>query len=164
MLTVFVFDEQESRRAEDLPETLKGLDDGAMVWIALRDPSEEEVAAVQEALSLDGEQARRLLEQPSQASLVEHGEHLHVTLYAASSEEGEPVLRPLECVLGPNWVVTLLESPKLGGIPSRTARMRSSEAPEHSRCNPSRSSSETRSKARQTQRWCLLVSFPECRG
>jgi magnesium transporter len=110
MLTVFVFDEQESRRAEDLPEALKGLDDGAMVWIALRDPSEEEVASVQEALGLDDEQARRLLEQPSQASLVDHGEHLHVTLYVASSEEGEAVLRPLECVLGPNWVVTAHEA------------------------------------------------------
>jgi len=109
MLTVFVFDEQESRREEDLPGALKGLDDDAMVWIALRDPSEEEVVAVQEALGLADEQAKRLLEQPSQASLVDHGEHMHVTLYVASSEEGEPILRPLECVLGANWVVTAHE-------------------------------------------------------
>ena len=110
MLTVFVFDEQESRREEDLPGALKGLDDDAMVWVALRDPTEEEAAAVQEALELSDEQARRLLEQPSQASLVDAGEHMHVTLYVASSEEGEPVLRPLECVLGPNWVVTAHEA------------------------------------------------------
>ena len=109
MLTLFVFDEQESRREEDLTGALRGLDDDAMVWIALRDPSQEEVAAVQEALGLDDEQARRLLEQPSQASLADHGEHLHVTLYVASSEEGEPALRPLECVLGANWVVTAHE-------------------------------------------------------
>ena len=37
---------------------------------------------------------------------MDAGEHLHVTLYAASGEGGEPVLRPLECVLGPNWVIT----------------------------------------------------------
>jgi magnesium transporter len=110
MLTLFVFDEQESRRGEDLSEALKGLQDGAMVWIALRDPTEAEVEAVQEALGLADEQAKRLLEQPSQASLVDHGEHLHVTLYVAGSEEGEPVLRPLECVLGPNWVVTAHEA------------------------------------------------------
>jgi magnesium transporter len=110
MLTVFVFDEKESRREEDLPAALKGLDDDAMVWVALRDPTEEEVAAVQEGLDLADEQARRLLEQPSQASLVDHGEHMHVTLYVASSEEGEPVLRPLECVLGSNWVVTAHEA------------------------------------------------------
>jgi magnesium transporter len=110
MLTVFVFDEKESRREEDLAEACKGLDDDAMVWIALRDPTEEEVATVQEGLDLADEQARRLLEQPSQASLVDHGEHMHVTLYVASSEEGEPVLRPLECVLGSNWVVTAHEA------------------------------------------------------
>ncbi len=110
MLTVFVFDEQECRREEDLPAALEGLDDDAMVWVALRDPTEEEVATVQEALGLADEQATRLLEQPSQASLVDAGEHMHVTLYVASSEEGEPVLRPLECVLGSNWVVTAHEA------------------------------------------------------
>ena len=110
MLTVFVFDEQECRREEDLPAALQGLDDDAMVWIALRDPTEEEVATVQEALGLADEQATRLLEQPNQASLVDAGEHMHVTLYVASSQEGEPVLRPLECVLGANWVVTAHEA------------------------------------------------------
>jgi magnesium transporter len=110
MLTLFVFDEQESRREEDLPAALSGLSDDAMLWIALRDPTEEEVAAVQEALELEDEQAQRLLEQPDEASLEDHGEHMHVTLYVASGEGGEPVLRPVECVLGPNWVVTAHEA------------------------------------------------------
>ena len=52
MLTIFVFDEKESRREEDLPDGLKSLDDKAMLWVALRDPTEEEVAAVQEAFQL----------------------------------------------------------------------------------------------------------------
>jgi magnesium transporter len=110
MLTVFVFDERESRREEGLPHAIKGLDDEAMLWVALRDPTEEEAAAVQEALEFSDEQAQRLFEPPSQASLVDAGEHLHVTLYVASGEGGEPVLRPLECVLGPNWVVTAHEA------------------------------------------------------
>ena len=110
MLTIFVFDEQASRRAEDIPSALQGLDDGAILWIALRDPTEEEVAAVQEALDLSDKQARRLLEQPGQASLADAGEHMHLTLYVASSEEGKPVLRPVECVLGRNWVVTAHEA------------------------------------------------------
>ncbi len=88
MLTLFVFDERESRREDDLPGALKGLDDDAMLWVALRDPTEEEAAAVQEALELSDEQVQRLLEQPSRASLVDAGEHMHVTLYVASSEEG----------------------------------------------------------------------------
>ena len=110
MLTLFVFDEQESRREDDLSAALKGLDDDAMLWIALRNPTEEEVAAVQEALELSDQQTQKLLEPPSQASLVDAGEHMHVTLYVASSEGGEPVLRPVECVLGPNWVVTAHEA------------------------------------------------------
>ena len=77
-----------------------GSAENALLWLALRDPTEEEVAAVQEAFELSDEQAHRLLEQPSRASLVDAGEHMHVTLYAASGEEGEPVLRPVECVLG----------------------------------------------------------------
>ena len=33
-----------------------------------------------------------------------------MTLYVAGGEGGEPVLRPVECVLGPNWVVTAHEA------------------------------------------------------
>jgi magnesium transporter len=110
MLTLFVFDQRSSRREQDLPKALKGLDEDAMLWIALRDPTEEEVTAVQEALDLSDEQAQRLLEQPTEAALADAGEHLHLTLYVAASEEGKPVLRPLECVLGRNWVVTSHEA------------------------------------------------------
>ena len=35
---------------------------------------------------------------------------MHVTLHVASGEGGDPVLRPVECVLGPNWVVTAHEA------------------------------------------------------
>jgi len=110
MLTVFVFDERESRQAEEVRAALDRLGETALLWIALRDPTEDEVAAVQEAFNLGDEQVQRLLEPPSRASLVDAGEHLHVTLYAASGEGGEPVLRPVECVLGPNWVVTAHEA------------------------------------------------------
>ena len=65
---------------------------------------------MQEAFELSDEQVQRLLEPPSRASLVDAGEHLHVTLYVAGGEGGEPVLRPVECVLGPNWVVTAHEA------------------------------------------------------
>jgi len=62
--------------------------------------------ALQEALELGDKHAQRLLEPPSSASVADAGERLHVTLYAAGGEGGEPVLVPVECVLGPNWVVT----------------------------------------------------------
>jgi magnesium transporter len=109
MLTGFVFDEHESRQIEELRPALEQLGEKALLWVALRDPTEDEVTAVQEALELSDEQAQRLLEQPRRASLADAGQHLHVTLYVASSEGGEPMLRPLECVLGTNWVVTAHE-------------------------------------------------------
>ena len=131
MLTLFFFGEGESGREEDLRAALDRLADDALLWIALLDPSEDEVAAVQEAVELSDKQAERLLEQPSQASLVDAGEHMHVTLYAASSENGEPVLRSIECVIGSRWVVTahhgqievledFRDGPNLGGAISRS--------------------------------------------
>jgi magnesium transporter len=110
MLTLFVFDDRKSRREDELQAALDGLAEDALLWVALRDPDEEEVAAVGEALELSDEQAHRLLEQPDRASLLDAAEHLHVTLYVASGEGGEPVLRPIECVLGTNWVVTAHEA------------------------------------------------------
>jgi magnesium/cobalt transport protein CorA len=106
MLTAFLFDERESEQVEDWRAALEGLADDQLLWLALRDPTEEEVAAVQEALDLDDENAQRLLEQPSRASLADAGERMHVTLYTAGVEKGEPVLTPLECALGRNWIVT----------------------------------------------------------
>jgi magnesium transporter len=93
-----------------LRASLDRLADDALLWLALRDPTDEEVAAVQEAFELSDEQAQRLLEHPKRASLVDAGEHMHITLYVASGEGGEPILRPVECILGPNWVVTAHEA------------------------------------------------------
>jgi magnesium transporter len=106
MLTVFVFDERESKQVEDWRAELERLADDELLWFALRAPTEEEVAALQEALELGDENAHRLLEQPGRASMADAGQRLHVTLYAAGGEGDEPVLVPVECVLGPNWIVT----------------------------------------------------------
>ena len=106
MLTAFLFDERESEQIEDWRAAIEGLADDQLLWLALRDPTEDEVAALQEALELGDENAQRLLEQPIRASLSDAGERMHVTLYAAAVENGEPVLTPLECALGRNWIVT----------------------------------------------------------
>jgi hypothetical protein len=57
MLTVFVFDERESRQAEGMQAALEGLGENALLWLALRDPTEDEVAAVQEVFEFSDEQA-----------------------------------------------------------------------------------------------------------
>jgi magnesium/cobalt transport protein CorA len=106
MLMAFLFDERESEQIEDWRAALEGIGDDQLLWLALRDPTEDEVATLSEALELGDENAQRLLEQPRRASLADAGERMHVTLYAAGVEEGEPVLAPLECALGRNWIVT----------------------------------------------------------
>jgi len=106
VLTVFLFGEGESEQVEDWRAALERLADDQLLWLALRDPTEEDVTALQEELELGEENARRLLEQPSRASLADAGGRMHVTLYAASVEEGEPVLTSIECALGRNWIVT----------------------------------------------------------
>jgi magnesium transporter len=106
MLMAFLFDERESEQVEDWRAGFEGLADDQLLWLALRDPTEDEVVALQEALELGDENAQRLLEQPRRASLADAGERMHVTLYAVGVEKGEPVLTPLECALGRNWIVT----------------------------------------------------------
>ena len=59
MLTVFVFDERESAQVEDWRAALERLADDELLWLALRDPTEEEVAALQEALELGDENAQQ---------------------------------------------------------------------------------------------------------
>jgi magnesium transporter len=103
---VFLFDERESERVEDWQAAVERLGDDQLLWLALHDPTEEEVAALQEALELADENAHRLLKQPSQACVADAGESLHITLYAARVGGDKPGLVPIECVLGPNWVVT----------------------------------------------------------
>ena len=94
MLTVFLFDERESEQVEDWRAALEGLADDQLLWLALRDPTEDEVAALQEALELGDENAQRLLEQPGRASLADAGERMHVTLYAAGVEKVSPSSLP----------------------------------------------------------------------
>jgi magnesium transporter len=106
MLSVFLFGERESEQVEDWRAALERLADDELLWLALRDPTEDEAAALHGALELGDENAQRLLEQPARASVADAGERLHVTLYAASIEEGGAVLVPIECALGRNWIIT----------------------------------------------------------
>ena len=55
MLTAFVFDVEQSKQVEDWAPALERLDQGQLLWLALHDPTEEEVAALQETLELGDE-------------------------------------------------------------------------------------------------------------
>jgi magnesium/cobalt transport protein CorA len=106
MLAAFVFDVQQSEQVEDWGAALARLDHGQLLWLALRDPTDEEVEALRETLELGDNIAERLSEHPRTASVADEGERMHVTLYAVSGEGDESALVPVECVLGPNWIVT----------------------------------------------------------
>jgi magnesium transporter len=106
MLTAFLFDAQQSEQVEDWRAALERLDHGQLLWLAMHEPTEEDVAALQETLGLVDENARRLHEPPRSASVADEGERMHVTLYAASGNGSAPALIPVECVLGPNWIIT----------------------------------------------------------
>jgi len=106
MLTAFVFDAQQSEQVEDWAAALERLDHGQLLWIAMHEPTEEEVVALQEMLALGDRNAGRLREPPRSASVADEGERMHVTLYAVSGNGNAPALVPVECVLGPNWIVT----------------------------------------------------------
>ena len=106
MLTVFLFDQRKSRRVEDWRAALEGLADDQLLWLALREPTEQDVAALQETLELHDDEASRLLEPPNRACVADAGERLHMTLYPAGDRRKERALVPVQCVLGTNWVVT----------------------------------------------------------
>jgi magnesium transporter len=106
MLNAFLFDDEGSERAEDWRAALDDIGRRELLWIALRDASEEEVSEVGEELEFNRTQTQRLRESPDKACVSDEGEHLHVTLLAVAGDDDAPLVVPIECVIGPKWVVT----------------------------------------------------------
>jgi magnesium transporter len=106
VLGAYRFDAQHSERLEDWEAASKRVDSGQLLWLALRDPSDEEVAQAAGALDLGDKLALLLRDPAERASVADDGQHLYVTLVAVAGQEDAPTLVSVECVLGPNWVVT----------------------------------------------------------
>jgi Mg2+ and Co2+ transporter CorA len=100
------FDEEQSERVEDWEAACKRLRGGQLLWLALRDPSDEDAAQLMDVLELGDKLVPLLLEPPERASVVDDGQNLYVTLVAVAGKEDAPALVSVQCVLGPNWVVT----------------------------------------------------------
>jgi magnesium transporter len=105
VLNSFLFNGDRSERVDDWQAALEKLGRRQLLWIALRDASEEEESALCEGLAL-GEQARRLRESPERACVTDDGKHLYATLYAVGGDADAPELVPIECVIGPDWLLT----------------------------------------------------------
>ena len=106
MLRAYQFDEEQSERVEDWEAACKRLRGGQLLWLALRDPSDEDAAQLVDVLELDDKLVPLVLEPPERASVADDGQHLYVTLVAVAGKEDAPTLVSVQCVLGPNWVVT----------------------------------------------------------
>jgi magnesium transporter len=106
VLNAYRFDAQQSERLEDWESGCKQVDSEKLVWLALRDPSDEEVAQVTGALGLGDELVPFLREPPERAAVDDDGQHVYVTLVAVAGKEEAPALVSVGCVLGENWVVT----------------------------------------------------------
>jgi magnesium transporter len=106
MLNSFLFNAERSERVDDWQAALEKLDGKELLWIALHDASDDEESAVREGLALGAAQADRLRTSPQRASGADDGQHLYVTLFAVGGETDAPALVPIECVIGPNWVLT----------------------------------------------------------
>lgn len=106
VLSAYLFDAEQSERVMDWRSAFEGLGSGQLLWLALRDPSEDEEDALVDALGLGHDLARRLRDSPERASVADDGERLYVTLVAVAGDEDAPAFVPIDCLLGPNWVVT----------------------------------------------------------
>ena len=106
MLRAYRFDAKQSEQVEDWEAAADDLHSGELLWLALRDPSDEEVAKIVEVLELDDKLTPLLREPPERASVTDEGNCLYMTLVAIAGETEAPAAVSVECVLGENWVVT----------------------------------------------------------
>src|SRR4026207_646942 len=97
MVRAYRFDAQHSERLENWEAACEQADSKKLVWVALSDPSDEEVARITGALELGDEIVPLLREPPDRASVADDGQHVYVTLVAVAGEEDAPALVSLEC-------------------------------------------------------------------
>ena len=107
---------------EDISEYLKQPD--AFVWVALRDPTEAEIAAMQDEFSLHElaiEDAARGHQRPK---LEEYGESVFVVAHIVEMHKDELCVGQLAVFAGPNYVLSVRRDSKQGflGVRARAER------------------------------------------
>ena len=107
---------------EDISDYLKQPD--AFVWVALRDPTEAEIAAMQDEFSLHElaiEDAARGHQRPK---LEEYGESVFVVAHIVEMHKDELCVGQLAVFAGPNYVLSVRRDSKQGflGVRARAER------------------------------------------
>jgi Mg2+ and Co2+ transporter CorA len=111
-MTAYLFDQQKGESVDDWAESLDRLRKNQILWIDLMDVSDDEAAAVFDALDLR-DAADLKLDDPERRPAVEQFEgHLRVTAIAVSDAESDPEKERIvvDCFVGPNWVLTVHSS------------------------------------------------------
>jgi len=97
---------------EDISEYVKRPE--CFVWVALKDPSDEEIAEMQEEFDLHElavEDARHGHQRPK---LEEYGDQLFAVLQIPSLREGECVIGEVSVFVGPNFVLSIRRNAEPG--------------------------------------------------
>jgi magnesium transporter len=105
-----LFEGQQTDRLSDLSERPRRLAGSRLLWVDLDGASDEGAREVVTAFDLEEETYRLLTEPRDHAGFKDYGRYLHLTAYAPR-EDDEGKLHALECVVGPNWVVTAHDLP-----------------------------------------------------
>ena len=79
---------------------------GARIWVDLRSPSADELAAVSKALRLHPLLAEDLTERDQRAKLEQVGNMLHLVLFALGYDDGTIYEREIEFVLGEGFLLS----------------------------------------------------------
>lgn len=108
MLTAFIFGAERGEAIDDWATSLSGLSDDQVLWVDLLDPSADEQREALEGFGLPTT-AESVGEAATKAAALELGDDfIKVTAVAVSDEEQDPEreLVAIECLIGPNWVLT----------------------------------------------------------
>jgi len=106
MLAAFVFGRESGEQVEDWTGALAGLSDDQLLWVDLVDPSGDEERSVRDAFGL----ADVGFGGSNRTAELELGEACtRVTAVAVSDEEKDPEheVVQVDCVVGPDWILTV---------------------------------------------------------
>ncbi len=108
MLTARIFGSERGGAVDDWADSLSGLGGDQVLWVDLLDPTDDEEQEAKKGFGLDDIEPDRAREGAT-ATLEQLGDSfIRVTAVAVSDDEHDPdrEIVPIECVIGPNWVLT----------------------------------------------------------
>jgi magnesium transporter len=104
-MTALLFDRHRVDEV-DWTGALPHIGRSALLWIDLERPSDEDFAALVDALDLDDETARAIADDREHPALGDHGDYLHVRAIGLCDARDRRLAR-VDCLVSERWLVTL---------------------------------------------------------